>query len=193
MREHGKCRDAADEQIHRFRAIEQLDQPRKRRPRQPPVRRALDRDHARGTKHQPRQIHHGQPRGFGSVPLRKHHREVQQERRQEREGDGVAPVEDPVETIEGTVEREREDAEERDAEPEEMQRRLIARAAQPHRRAHHQREEPHRGEHEIHRAAARRRRERHFQALPRAEPQEGVREARAFVAAMLILDDVGGR
>ena len=118
---------------------------------------------------------------------------MEQQRRQQREGDRVTPVERPVEAIERAVEREREDAEERDAEPEEMERRLIARTPQAHRGADQQREQADRGEHEIHRVAARRRRERERERLARARPQEGVDEPRPGVAAMLILDDVGRR
>jgi len=81
---------------------------------------------------------------------------VQQQRRQQRERDRVTPVERPVKAIERAVEREREDAEERDAQPEEMQRRLIARPAQAHRAADQKREEADCREHEIDRAAARR-------------------------------------
>jgi hypothetical protein len=83
---------------------------------------------------------------------------MQEQRRQQGERDRVTPVERPVETIEGAVEREREDAEEGDAQPEEMQRRLIARTADPDRRADQQSEEANCGEDEVQRIAPWRRR-----------------------------------
>ncbi len=82
-------------------------------------------------------------------PLREHHREVQEERRQRENRDRVGPVEHPVEAIETAAEGEGEHAEEGDREPEEMQRRRIARAPQPNRAAHEQREDADRGEHEV--------------------------------------------
>ena len=57
-----------------------------------------------------------------------------------------------LEAIERAVERERKGAEEGDREPEEMQRRLIARPPQAHRRADEQREETHARQHVVHRA-----------------------------------------
>ena len=70
---------------------------------------------------------------------------------------------------------------------------LIARPAQSHCGADEQREEAHRSEHEIHRALLRRRRERHVEALARAQAQQRVRESRPFVAATLVLHHVAGR
>src|SRR5260370_1441418 len=65
-------------------------------------------------------------------------REMQEQRRKQREGDRVTPVEHPVQAIERATEGEAEDTEECDAEPEEVQRRLIVRAAKPNRRANQQ-------------------------------------------------------
>src|SRR6185503_7210523 len=78
-------------------------------------------------------------------------REMQEQRRQREDRDRVGPVEDPVQAIETAAEREREDAEEGDGKPEEMQRRRIARAAQSHGGADQQRERSDRGEHEVER------------------------------------------
>src|SRR6185295_1999666 len=75
-----------------------------------------------------------------------------------------------AEAIERAVEREREDPEEGNAQPEEMQRRLIARTAQADRGADEEREEADCGKHEIERAAARSRGQRHLECLPCAEP-----------------------
>src|ERR1051326_1132675 len=105
----------------------------------------------------------------------------------------VAPVENPVETIERTGEREGEDAEERDADPEEMQRRLITRTTQPHRAADEQRKHAEGGEQVVHRARARRRRQYDVQRPLGMKTQQRVGEPRAFVAAMLVFDDVGRR
>jgi hypothetical protein len=54
---------------------------------------------------------------------------MEEERRQQQDGDDVAPVEDPIELVEAAAEREREDAEEDDRQPEEVQRRGVARPA----------------------------------------------------------------
>ena len=65
-----------------------------------------------------------------SAALREHEREVQKQRGQQQDRNRVAPVEDPVQTVEAPTEREREEAEGGDREPEEVQRRRVARA--PH-------------------------------------------------------------
>ena len=74
-----------------------------------------------------------------------------------------------------------------------MQRRLIARPSHPHRCADQKREKADRREHEIHRARLERRRQRDVERLARAEPQQLVREARAFVRLMMERPDVGRR
>ncbi len=78
--------------------------------------------------------------------LGEHQREVHEERRQQQHRHDIAPVEDGVEQIEAAAEREREDAEERDREPEEVQRRLILWTAQTNTGADGEREESNRGE-----------------------------------------------
>ena len=97
---------------------------------------------------------------------------MQQQRREQRDGDGVAPVENPVEVIERPVERERVGAEERRAQPEKVQRRLIVRPAQANQPADNEREQTDRREHVVQRAALRNRRERDLERLAGAEPQQ---------------------
>ena len=118
---------------------------------------------------------------------------MQQQRRQQRHRHRVTPIERPVKAIEGAVEREGERAEERDAEPEEMQGRLIARPPQADRRADQQRKQTDCRQDEIHRRRAGRGRQRDFQCLLGPEPDEGVVEACPGVAAVLVLDDVRRR
>ncbi len=66
---------------------------------------------------------------------------MNEERRQEQRRNDVTPVENPVEEIEPARERKCQRAEERHAQPEEVQRRLVFRAAQPHAGPDEQREE----------------------------------------------------
>src|SRR6185503_8312124 len=66
--------------------------------------------------------------------LGKDQREVEEQRRQQQHRHRVAPEEHPVETIEPAAEREGEDPEEGDREPEEMQRRRVARPPQAYSR-----------------------------------------------------------
>ena len=74
---------------------------------------------------------------------------MQEERRQDEDGDRVGPVEHPVETIEPATERKREHAEERHGDPEEVERRRIAGTAQPDGAADEQRERADRRQHEV--------------------------------------------
>src|SRR5712664_3175469 len=74
-----------------------------------------------------------------------------------------------AEPIEGAVEVEREDAEKRDAEPEEVQRRLISRTSQAHGCADEERDETHRRQRRVHAGATRRRREIDRERLLRSE------------------------
>jgi hypothetical protein len=115
---------------------------------------------------------------------------VQQQRRQQGLRHGVSPVEHPVEAIERPVEREGEGAEEGDAQPEEMQSRLIVRPLQAHRCADEQCEQPDGRQHVIHRAAPRCDSKRHFNDLLRSEPREGIGEARARSSGVLVFDHV---
>src|SRR6266545_6585746 len=116
---------------------------------------------------------------------------MQKERWQQREGDRITPIEHPVQTIEWTAERETEDAEEGDAQPEKVQSGLIVRTAKTHGRPDQQREQSHSRQHEIHRAAPRRWRQRHLQRLTRSEAEQRIRQARSRMAAMLEFDDSG--
>ena len=118
---------------------------------------------------------------------------MQEQRRQHRLGDRITPVEGPVEAIERAVERKRERAEEGDAQPEEMQRRLIVRPAQPDPGADQQREEADRRQDEVHRPRRRDRRQRHVEGTLIAKPQQRVGEPRAFPGEMLVLEDFRAR
>ena len=142
---------------------------------------AQHREGTRRTQHRARQIDRRQPprqrRGVARHvrTLRKHQREMQEERRQHDHRNGVAPIEDPVDAIEPAAEREGEEAEERDRQPEEVQRGLVGRPARAHRRADQQREDADRRQHVIEQAgAARHRRQRQVGHFLRAEPQQRV-------------------
>ena len=91
-----------------------------------------------------------------------------------------------VETIERAVEGKRERPEERDAQPEEMKRRLIFRTPQPHGSANQKGHQPHGSQHEVHRAAMGHERQRHRHRLTRAEPRQRVRKTRPFSPVALI-------
>ncbi len=156
-------------------ALDEINRAREHRP----VRRTSHHHHhASGSKQDGGRVHEWRNQVQAGTPaqraLRELEREVQQQRRQQRHRDRVTPVENPVEAIERADERERECAEERDAEPEEMQRRLIVGTTQPHRRAHQQRKEAHGREDEVHRAAARRGRELDVERLAHAEADQRV-------------------
>ena len=148
-------------------------------------------------KEQRREIDRGKERAPGVAshprigPIRKDQRKVQEERREQELRRQVAPVEHPVEGIEPAGEREREHAEERDGQPEEMQRRLVIGAAEPHGRADQQREDADRGEHEVEPARTRGDRlDRNVDHLLRAQPQDGVVQRGALLAGVEHLDHV---
>ena len=108
------------------------------------------------------QIPPGVAPGPGILALREHEREMQEERRQHQHGHHVAPVEDPVESVQPAAEREGEHAEERDAQPEEVQRRLMLGPPQPDRGANQQRKDADRCQREVqHPRSGRNRRDRH--------------------------------
>ena len=164
-RHHG-----AGAQLQLLGAIER----RRRRRQKGAIRRAADDCHEpAGDNQQRRSVDQRQQRHRSAgLARRKHHGEMQQQRREQRDGDGVAPVENPVEAIERPVERERVGAEERRAQPEKVQRRLIVRPAQANQPADNEREQTDRGENVVQRAALRHRRERDLERLARAEPQQ---------------------
>jgi hypothetical protein len=74
-------------------------------------------------------------------PLGKHEREVQEQRRQDEPRDEIGPLEEVIERVVPAARREREHAEKRNREPEEVQRRRIARPPEPHGTAYHDRED----------------------------------------------------
>jgi hypothetical protein len=129
-----------------------------------------------------------QPRGA----LGEDQREVQEERRQRQDRHFVRPEEHPVQPIEAAAEREREDAEEGDRQPQEVQRGRIARPAQPHRAADEQREGADAGEQEIQDArTAGDGRHADVDHVARPESQHGVAQRLAAVGAVQHFHDVG--
>ncbi len=107
-RQHGHGAERAQEEIHRLGAIEHIERAGKRRT---VCSAAGDGDDSPGAQGQRRDIHErqddvGSQAGAPVRSLGKHQREMQQQRRQQRHRDGITPVEDPVEPIERTVERE---------------------------------------------------------------------------------------
>src|SRR5262245_36423982 len=115
---------------------------------------------------------------------------MQQERWHERHRHGVTPEEYPVESIERSVERERERPEEGDAQPEEMKRRLIAGTTQAHGTADEQGHQPHGRQHEVHRAAVGHEGERDGNRLTRTKSGQRVRKACPLCAVSLIRLDL---
>ena len=117
---------------------------------------------------------------------------MEEERRQREDGNLVGPEEHPVEAIEPAAEREGEHAEEGDRQPQEVQRRRIARAPQPDGAADQQGEGADAGEQEVEDAgAAGNGRHAHVDDVARAEPQHGVAQRLAAAGAVQDLDDVG--
>ena len=103
-----------------------------------PCRRGVDHSRDRcAPQEQRRQIQRRQKRPAGVTPdpgvgpVREHQGEMQEQGRQQELRRQVTPVEHPVERIQTSGEREREHAEERHRQPEEMERRLVVRTSQP--------------------------------------------------------------
>ena len=119
-------------------------------------------------------------------PLGEDQAEMDEQRRQEQRRDLVGPVEHPVDAVEAAREREREHAEERDRQPEEMQRRLVAGAPRAHGGADQQRKDADGGEHVVEAAhAARDRRQGHLGDTAIAERQQRVGVAGAAGGLLL--------
>ena len=137
-------------------------------------------------------VRDGTPGRPAPRPLREDQREVEEQRRQQQDRRDVAPVEDPVETIEAAAEREGENAKERDRQPEEMQRGLIARPPQADGAADQQREDADAGEQEIQRArTGRHRRDADVHHLPRPESQHRVADRATFAGGVQRGHDIG--
>ena len=108
-----------------------------------------DDEHAEAAEYRGRHVEQCQnrPPGAGIRPLvrpfGKDEREVQEERRQEQARHQIGPLEEIVESIVAAARREREHAEERDREPEEMQRGRIVRSPEADGRSDRQRENAH--------------------------------------------------
>ena len=92
----------------------------------------------RQQQHEPAKVRVGPRLGA----LRKHEREVQEQRRQRQPRDQIRPVEEMVQPVVRSARREREHAEERHRQPEEMERGAIGRTPQPDRGADDNRENP---------------------------------------------------
>ena len=178
-----------DGEVQQFEAIEQADEPHE----VVRVDRGADqRQHPGAAEHCGRQVDGGQParemplvalvvRAFGE-----HQGEVQEQGRQEEQGDHVGPVEGPVHAIEAPAEREREDTEERHAQPEEVEGGLIGGPAGPDRRADQQREDADTREQVVQQAGAiGERHQLHLGHFTSPEPQQGVDVTVAGLRAML--------
>ncbi len=177
---HGEPRHQAGGEVGHLEAI---DRGQQRRHQAALAERPGHHQGAAEAQHRRRRVDRGKQRPAGRRlhplprPLGEHQGEVQEQRRQQQQGDDVGPVEHPVEPVEPPGEREGEDAEEGDAQPEEVERGLVRRAADAHRAADEEREDGHRREHEVQRAVALRHRlhlELHQRALP--GPKHGVGE-----------------
>ena len=112
--------------------------------------------------------------------------EVDEQRRQQQRGNLIGPVEHPVDAVEAAREREREHAEERHREPEEVQCRLVGRTPRPHGGTDQQREDADRRQHVVEACRHRGdRRQRDLRHPPIAEGQQGVGVPRAAARGLL--------
>ncbi len=151
---HGQSEQQTDGEVEHFPAVEERDDAREQPAVFPHAKELRD---ACAAKQQRRQIDERQQRapGLGAHPavrpLGEHQREMEEERRQQQHADDVSPVEDPVERVELAGKRQRHHAEERHRQPEEMQTRLVVRAAKAHAGADQEREDADRREHRVER------------------------------------------
>ena len=126
-------------------------------------------------------------------PLGKHQGEVHEQRREHQGRDRVRPVEHPVQPIQSTAEREGEHAEERHAEPEEMQRGLGSRLPESNRGADQQREHADSGQHEVQLGLGRRRRlQGDVDQAGLIEPQQRIVDVAGGLPGMEMLHHVPG-
>ena len=191
--EHRNRGHRADEEIDRLGPVKDLQS---RREEGTVLRPSLDDIDSADAEHERRGVNgwheplrrNPQPPGW---TLGKNQGEVQEQRREQRHRQRVTPVEHPVQPIERPVERERKGAEERHAQPEEMQRGLVAGPPQTNPGAHKQREDPNTRKNEVHRSRAAHCGQRYRQHLAAAKTNERVFEPRPLVASVLVLDDVG--
>ena len=105
---------------------------------------------------QGRHVHQGehplpetQPQRAGCA-FGKHQGEMHEERREQQRRYRIRPIEHPIQSVESSAERKCEDAEERDGQPEEVQRRLVVGAPHANPRADEQREDPNANEYQVH-------------------------------------------
>ena len=111
---------------------------------------------------------------------------MKEQRRQQEQSHDVRPVEGPVHLVEPAAEGERQHAEERHAQPEEVQRGLVAGPPGPDRRADEQGEDADRRQQVVEEpGAVRQRRQLHLRDLSRTQPKQGVDVALVGLRALL--------
>ncbi len=190
-------REAARQAQRKVQRVDTIENPEDVREERRVHGRAGHRDHTREAEQRRRQIQERQqPMPHRAAdpaarPLGELQREMQEERRQQQNRHGVGPVKDPVEPIEPPVERERECPEERETEPEEVQRRFVTWTAIAHGGADDQREDADGREHVVERRVSTRQRgERDGASLTALQAQDRVRETLAVLAGVEDADDV---
>ena len=181
MREDRQPPEQAGAQVQRLEPVERGDD----REQAGVAVQPRDGQHARAAHDQRGQVNQRQEAGAErradplACPLREHQREVQEHRRQGEQRHHVGPVEQPVEPVEPSGKRKREHAEERHRQPEQVERRLVARPAQADPGADHQREDPDRRQDEIEEAVALGNgREPDLHDFARAQPEQRVGQRR---------------
>ena len=119
---------------------------------------------------------------------------MHEQRREQQHRHRVRPVEHPVEAIQAPAEREGEHAEERDGQPEEVQRRLLVGTAQTHRGTDEQGEDADRDQHEVQAGpAVGENFQRELVQLLTAQPEHGVGTRRPVAAGMEDIEKCGPR
>ena len=168
----------ADRQVERLEAVERIHHADEILRVE---RRARDGDDAGEAEKHRRHIQQGQERAPhrradpAARAFGKDQREMQEQRRQQQQRHDVGPVEEPVEAIEPTVERESDGPEEGQAQPEKVQRGFVAVTPVPDTGADEQREDAHHGEHEVEgRRSARQRRQSETDHFGRLQAQHRV-------------------
>ena len=111
---------------------------------------------------------------------------MQEQGRQQRQRDNIGPVEGPVDAVEAPAERKRQDAEERHAQPEEVQGGLVVGSAGTHHSTDEEREDADARQQVVEEARTiRQRRELDLRHLARAEAQQRVDVIVAGLGALL--------
>ena len=100
---------------------------------------------------------------------------MQEQRGQQQDGNRVAPIEDPIQAIQAPAEGERKNAEGRDRQPEEVQRRRVVRAPYADGAADQERDNPDRRQQEVEQSrTARYRGDAKFDDFTGAQSEDGV-------------------